>query len=38
MSLSLSSCNNKLSASDKRKKQLEKKKRKNPDDCPKIDC
>lgn len=31
-------CNPKMSTVDKRKKQLEKKKRKHPDDCPKIDC
>lgn len=32
------SCNKGLSPVDKRKKQLEKKKKKNPFDCPKIDC
>lgn len=35
---SLPSCNNNLNSVDSRKKKLEKKKRKNPDDCPKLDC
>ena len=35
---SFTSCNHDLNSVDKRKKKLEKKKRKNPDDCPKLDC
>jgi len=33
-----SSCNQKMTPLDKRKQKLEKKKKKNPFDCPKIDC
>ena len=34
----VTSCNKNMSPVDKRKKKLEKKKKKNPFDCPKIDC
>ena len=36
--ISISSCSANKSAVDKRKHKLEKKKRRNPDDCPKLDC
>ena len=32
------SCKNDLNPVDKRKRQLEKKKKKDPSDCPKVDC
>lgn len=31
-------CAPKMSSVDKRKKELAKKKRKDPNDCPKLDC
>lgn len=33
-----SSCHKNMSAVDKRKRKLEQKKKRNPFDCPKIDC
>ena len=36
--LSFTACTPKLSNVDKRKKQLSKKKRRDPNDCPKLDC
>ena len=36
--LPLVSCNGSLSTVDKRKQKLERKKRRHPHDCPKIDC
>jgi hypothetical protein len=31
-------CNNNMTAVQKRQQKLEKKKRHNPNDCPKLDC
>lgn len=38
LSVGLASCQKNMGSLEKRKHKLEKKKKRNPDDCPQLDC